>query len=161
MSLTPRRGLLFGIKCRRCRHDACVGRIVFSSCGGFGAECQELQAKISLIRTAIEPLEVAFAAIMKANGYKKAEEWGHRSQYWALNDDLSDLCLRETNLVDSMIKLQPKTPAGIAAVAAAFKADQNHFWKSPEADRDWDISLLPRFLDGLMDLGQRRPSPLC
>jgi hypothetical protein len=98
---------------------------------------------------------------MKANGYKKAEEWGRRSQYWALNDDLSDLCLRETNLVDSMIKLQPKTPAGIAAVAAAFKADQNHFWKSPEADRDWDISLLPRFLDGLMDLGQRRPSPLC
>jgi hypothetical protein len=97
----------------------------------------------------------------EANGYKKAEEWGHRSQYWALNDDLSDLCLRETNLVDSMIKLQPKTPAGIAAVAAAFKADQNHFWKSPEADRDWDISLLPRFLDGLMDLGQRRPSPLC
>jgi hypothetical protein len=78
-----------------------------------------------------------------------------------LNDDVSDLCLRETNLVDSMIKLQPKTPAGIAAVAAAFKADQNHFWKSPEADRDWDISLLPRFLDGLMDLGQRRPSPLC
>jgi hypothetical protein len=38
------------------------------------AECQELQAKLSLIRTAIEPLEVAFAAIMKANGYKKAEE---------------------------------------------------------------------------------------
>jgi hypothetical protein len=67
-------------------------------------EFQDLQAKTSLIRTALEPLEVAFAAIMKANGYKKAEEWGHRSEYWALNDELSDLCTRETNLVESMIK---------------------------------------------------------
>jgi|ERR1700733_11522170 hypothetical protein len=118
------------------------------------AELQVLRAKTSSIRTAIDPLEVAFAAIRKANGYKKAEEWGHQSEYWALNDELSDLCLSETNRVDSMIKLQPKTPAGIAVVAAAFKADQNHFWKKPEEDRDWEISLLTRFLDGLIDLGE-------
>ena len=71
-----------------------------------------------------------------------------------MNEELSDLCLRETNLVDSMIKLHPKTPAGIAAVAAAFKADQAHFWEKHESDRDWEISLLTRFLDGLIDLGQ-------
>ena len=65
------------------------------------------------LRTALEPLKVAFEAISKANGSKKAQEWGHQSEYWALNDELSDLCIRETNLVDSMIKLQPKTPAGI------------------------------------------------
>jgi hypothetical protein len=117
-------------------------------------EFQELQAKTSSIRTRIEPLQVAFEAISKANGYKKAEEWGHQSEYWALNDELSDLYIRETSLVDSMIKLQPKTPAGIAAVAAAFKADQDHFWKKPESDRDWEISLLTRFLDGLIGLGQ-------
>ena len=75
------------------------------------AELQVLRAKTSSIRTAIDPLEVAFAAIRKANGYKKAEEWGHQSEYWALNDELSDLCLSETNRVDSMIKLQPKTPS--------------------------------------------------
>jgi hypothetical protein len=59
------------------------------------AEFQELQAKTSSIRTGLEPLEVAFEAISKANGYKKAEEWGHQSEYWALNDELSDLCIRE------------------------------------------------------------------
>jgi hypothetical protein len=84
----------------------------------------------------------------------RANAWGHQSEYWALNEELSDLCIRETHLVDSMIKLQSKTPAGIAAVAAAFKADQDHFWKEPEPDRDWHISLLTRFLDGLIDLGQ-------
>jgi hypothetical protein len=118
------------------------------------AEFQELQAKTSAIRTRLEPLEVAFAAISKANGCEKAHEWGHQSEYWALNDELGELCIRETNLVDSMIKLRPKTPAGIAAVAAAFKADQDHFWKEPEADRDWEISLLTRFLDDLIELGQ-------
>jgi hypothetical protein len=35
------------------------------------AEFHELRAKTSLIRTALEPLEVAFAARTKANGYKK------------------------------------------------------------------------------------------
>jgi hypothetical protein len=72
----------------------------------------------------------------------------------ALLEELEALCLRETNLVDSMIKLRPKTLVGIAAVAAMFKADQAHFWKKPEADRDREISLLTRFLDGLIDLGQ-------
>jgi hypothetical protein len=89
-----------------------------------------LQATTSLIRTGLEPLKVAFEAISKANGPEKANEWGHQSEYWALIEELSDLCIRETNLVDSMIKLQPKTPAGIAAVAATFKADQAHFWKT-------------------------------
>jgi hypothetical protein len=25
-----------------------------------------------------------------------------------------------------------------------------HYWKDPENDRDWDIALLTRFLDGLI-----------
>jgi hypothetical protein len=62
--------------------------------------------------------------------------------------------IRLTNIVDSMIKLRPRKQLGIAAVAAAFKADQDHFWKEPEPDRNWEISLLTRFLDGLIDLGQ-------
>jgi hypothetical protein len=130
------------------RHDNEVDRKIID----LHAEFQELQVKITSLQTRIAPLEVAFAAIIKANGSGKAVEWGHQTEYWALNDELGDLCIRETNLVDSMIKLQPKTPAGIAAVAAVFKADQDHFWKEPEPDRDWDISLLTRFLDGLIDL---------
>jgi hypothetical protein len=96
------------------------------------AEFQELQVKITSLRTRIAPLEVAVAA---------------------LNDAISDLELRLTDLVDSMIKLRPRKPAAIAAVAAAFKADQDHFWKEPEPERDRDISLLTRCLDSLIDLG--------
>jgi hypothetical protein len=116
------------------------------------SEFQELKEKISSIQTRIEPLEAAYVAISKVNGYETAKKWGHQSEYWALNDELADLCVRETDLVDTMIKLRPKTLVGIAALATAFKADQDHFWKKPEPDRDWDISLLTRFLDGLIDL---------
>jgi hypothetical protein len=140
------------------QHDEAAGEN--SEILTLAAESRQLRVKISSIRMAFEPLEVAFEAIRKANGYKKAEEWGHQSEYWALVDELEDLYLRETNLVDSMIKLQPKTPAGIAAVAAAFKADQDHFWKNPESDRDWHISLLTRFLDGLIDPAKRPASPI-
>jgi hypothetical protein len=117
------------------------------------AEFQELQVKITSLRTRIAPLEVAVAAITKNDGAKKALIWGHQTEYWALNDEISDLELRLTDLVDSMIKLRPRKPAAIAAVAAAFKADQDHFWKEPEPERDRDISLLTRFLDSLIDLG--------
>jgi hypothetical protein len=118
------------------------------------AEFQELQPKISSVRKRLAPLEVAHDAIGMKHGFEKAAEWSTQSEHDALITDLSDLCLSETYLVDSMIKLQPKTLAGIAATAAAFKEDQAHFWKKPETDRDWEISLLTRFLDGLIDLGQ-------
>jgi len=59
-----------------------------------------------------------------------------------------------------MIKLRPTTRDGIAAVAAAFKGDQGHFCKEPEPDGDWKISLLTRFLDRLIELGQA-PSGSC
>ena len=79
-------------------------------------------------------------------------EWSFQSEHDAFITELSEKCERGTNLVDSMIQLLPKTLAGIAAVAAAFKEDQDHFWREPEQDRDWEISLLTRFLDGLINL---------
>jgi hypothetical protein len=121
------------------------------------AEFKQLQAKMSSIQTRFAPLSVAFAAIIKNDGAEKAMNWGRQSEYWALNDELSDLEGKSTYLVDSMIKLRPRKRLGIAAVAAAFKDNQSHFWKKPEPDRDWEISLLTRFLDSLIDLG---PTPL-
>jgi hypothetical protein len=118
------------------------------------AEFKQLQAKATSIRTRLKPLDVAFEAISKANGYEKAMNWSHQTEYWALNDEVSDLEIRLTNLVDSMIKLKPRKQLGIAAVASAFKADQDHFWKEPEPERNWEISLLTRFLDSLIDLSQ-------
>ena len=51
----------------------------------------------------------------------------------------------------SVAGLDPRKQLRIAAVASAFKAAQSHFWKEPEPERDWDISLLTRFLDWLID----------
>jgi hypothetical protein len=118
------------------------------------AEFKQLQAKASSIRTRLEPLNVAFAAITKNDGDKKALKWSHQTEYWTLSDEISDLELRLTNIVDSMITLRPRKQAGIAAIASAFKADADHFWKEPELDRDWEIYLLTRFLDSLIDLSQ-------
>ena len=118
------------------------------------AEFKQLRAKTSSIRTRFEPLEVAYAAIIKNDGAEKAFSWGHQSEYWALNDELSDIEDRLTNILDGMIKLRPRKQDEIAAVAAAFKDDQDHFWKKPKSDRDWEISLLTRLIDGLIDLVQ-------
>jgi hypothetical protein len=101
------------------------------------AEFEALLPKISSLETRIAPLVVAFGAISKRTGSKRLRNGARQSEHDALITELNALFLRETDLVDSMIKLQPKTPAGIAAVAAAFKADQDHFWKEPEPDRDW------------------------
>jgi hypothetical protein len=118
------------------------------------AEFKQLQAKASSIRTRLKPLNVAFAAITKNDGAKKTLNRSHQTEYRTLNDEISDLEMRLTNIVDSMITLRPRKQAGIAAIASAFKADQDHFWKEPELDRDWEIYLLTRFLDSLIDLSQ-------
>jgi hypothetical protein len=52
-----------------------------------------------------------------------------------------------------MLELGPKTPSSIAAVASALKDGVlDHLWDKPEDDRDWDVELLTRFLDGLIAL---------
>jgi hypothetical protein len=118
------------------------------------AEFLQLRAKLPTLGKRFAPLRVAFGSILKLNGFEAAAAWSKETEYDALNHEISDLNLRATDLVDSMIKLQPKTLAGIAATAAAFKEDQANFWEEPEPDRDWEISLLTRFLDGLIDLGK-------
>jgi hypothetical protein len=98
-------------------------------------------------------LQVASEAIGYVKGFNFLVAWSAESGFKALNKEFSDLSERATYLVERIIKLGPRTRAGIAAVAASFKADQRHFWKEPEPDRDWEISLLTRFIDGLIECG--------
>jgi hypothetical protein len=52
-----------------------------------------------------------------------------------------------------MLQLGPKTPSSIAAVALSLKEEVlNHLWEAPKDNRDWDVELLTRFLDGLIAL---------
>jgi hypothetical protein len=68
-----------------------------------------------------------------------------------LSAEIGALNERAGVLVEHMISLRPDTQAGITAVAASFKENQHHFWKELEADRDWDVELLTRFIDGLIE----------
>jgi hypothetical protein len=46
-----------------------------------------------------------------------------------------------------MIALGPKTPRGIAAVAATLKEDGlGGYWDEPDEDPDWSKMLVTRFL---------------
>jgi hypothetical protein len=45
-----------------------------------------------------------------------------------------------------------KTPGRIIATAKSLKEDPlDHLWVEPEKDRDWDVMLLTRFIDGLIE----------
>ncbi len=118
------------------------------------AEFQQVQAAILPVRSQFEPLKFAFGVILQAKGYDSAKEWGSKSRYWSGVDEIAKLEERASHLTERMIALRPKTLSGIAAVAATIKEDQCHFWKEPEKDRDWDVVLVTRFIDGLIELAQ-------
>jgi hypothetical protein len=115
------------------------------------AEFLQLRAAIESVEPRCRPLQEAFEAIFRVQGWNAAEVWSKESDYGALEKEVANLRERATYLVERMIKLGPRTRAGIAAVAASFKVDQRHFWKEPEPDRDWEISLLTRFIDSLIE----------
>jgi hypothetical protein len=115
------------------------------------AEFQQLMATRGPLNKRVKPLQAAFYAVGKLNGFEGADAWGHESEFWAVNDEIAVLDERVAELVERMILLRPKTPAGIAAVAASIREDQRHFWKEPEIDRNWDVSLVTRFIDGLIE----------
>jgi hypothetical protein len=110
-------------------------------------------AKIMQMRPQWEALCAASGLIFKERGIDAAIEWEKNSGGRSVNDENNRLEERATNLVERMIELRPRTRAGIAAVAACFKADQDHLWKDPEPDRDWEVSLVTRFIDGLIECG--------
>jgi hypothetical protein len=53
-----------------------------------------------------------------------------------------------------MIALRPKTLAGIIAIARSLKEEAlDTYWDEPDEDRDWDVMLVTRFIDGLIECG--------
>jgi hypothetical protein len=98
-----------------------------------------------------------FTRIVCESGYETARVWGEQSGFSTLDSQLDELNSRANAIVESMISLRPKTLAGVGAVAATMKEDAlNQYWDKPEEDRDFDVSLITRFLDGLIELGQMR-----
>jgi hypothetical protein len=114
-------------------------------------EFLQLQAKRGPLAMRHAPLAIAFNAIGKLSGFEAANAWGNESGFNALDREIADLDERAGGLVERMISMLPKTRAGIAAVATSIKEDQYHLWKEPDEDRDWDVALVTRFIDGLVE----------
>jgi hypothetical protein len=119
------------------------------------AEFLELQAKMAPLKKRSAPLNVAFGSILKLNGFEAAAAWNKESGCDALNREIAGLSQRASELEERMIVLRPNTLAGVTAVAAILKDYAlSEYWKEPEEDRDWDVEILTRFLDSLIELGQ-------
>jgi hypothetical protein len=112
-----------------------------------------LQAAIESVESRYQPLDIAFEAIVHMQGVNAAKVWAAESGCGALSKEADNLHDRANNLFGRMVDLRPSTQAGIAAVAASIKDELQDFWKDPEPDRDWEISLFTRFIDGLIECG--------
>jgi hypothetical protein len=68
-------------------------------------------------------------------------------------EEIDEIDKCTSRIVERMLELGPKTPASIAVLAETLKGEVlGHHWEQPEDDRDWDVLLLTRFLDGLINL---------
>jgi hypothetical protein len=123
------------------------------------AEVLALRAEFELLDATREPLieqvdalSLSFTQRVREGGYKTALIWGEQSGFLSLEDQLEALDLRANDIMESMIALRPKTLAGLAALAATMKEDAlRSYWNKPDEDRDWDVMLVTRFLDGLIE----------
>jgi hypothetical protein len=94
-----------------------------------------------------------FTRIVRESGYETARVWGEQSGFSTLDSQLDELNSRANAIVERMVALRPRTSAGLAAVAATMKEDALwRHWDKPEENRDWDVMLITRFLDGLIAL---------
>jgi hypothetical protein len=74
-----------------------------------------------------------------------------RAQLAAMDEMTSSTSVKLSRLAERMLDLGPTTPAGIAAVAATLREDNlAHYWEKPARDRDYDVELVTRFIDGLI-----------
>jgi hypothetical protein len=132
------------------------------------AELLALRAEFERLEVTRQPLvertnELSwnFTQMVCESGYETARVWGERSGYWSLIDQLEALDSRATAIVERMVALRPKTSAGLAALAATMKEDAlNAYWNKPDEDREWEVMLITRFLDGLIESGQARGDAL-
>jgi hypothetical protein len=95
-----------------------------------------------------------FTQMVRESGYETARVWGEQSSLFSLENQLDALDSRVNDIMEGMIALRPKTLAGLAALAATMKDDAlSSYWNKPDEDRDWDVMLITRFIDGLIESG--------
>jgi hypothetical protein len=87
-----------------------------------------------------------------SEGWETACAWATASGHNERVEEQNRLSAPLSRIIERMVALKPKTVAGIAAIAVVLRADAlSSWWSKPERDRDWDIELVTRFLDGLIE----------
>jgi hypothetical protein len=121
-------------------------------------EFERLQAIRLPLKKTYRPQQLLFDEIGDERGWDAANAWGEQSGFWEINDQVADVDLSMGSLVERMIALRPKSLAGIIAIARSLKEEPlDTYWDEPDEDRDWDVMLVTRFLDVLIEIGQPRP----
>ena len=92
----------------------------------------------------------------RESGHEAARVWSEKNIPWTLLDrQLEELDSRANVILERMVALRPRTLAGLAALAATMKEDAlGSYWNKPDEDRDWDVMLITRFIDGLIEVGR-------
>jgi len=117
------------------------------------AEIEDLKVKRRPLEDTANALYQSFERTIREDGFEAARAWGNRVGLDPKLEEIEQIDRRAGHLIERMLELGPKTPASIAAVASALKDEAlSHHWDKPGDDRDWDVALLTRFLDGLIAL---------
>jgi hypothetical protein len=117
------------------------------------AEIEELKVQRRPLKDTADALYQSFEHTIREDGFEAARAWGNSVGLDPKLEEIEQIDRRAGHLIERMLKLGPKTPASIAAVASVLKEEVlDHLWDKPEDDRDWDVELLTRFLDGLIAL---------
>jgi hypothetical protein len=115
------------------------------------AEFERLTVARGPLARAADGLGATFNAIVLDEGYGAAAAWSKKVNLDPILEALEELNLHADRNTEQMIALEPKTPSGIAAVAATLKEDGlGDYWDTSDRDRDWDKILISGFLDALI-----------
>jgi hypothetical protein len=119
------------------------------------AEFERMEVTRQPLTEQTNELSWQFTQMVRENGYETTRVWAEQSGFRSLENQLEALDSRANDIMEGMIALRPKTLAGLAALAATMKEDAlSSYWNKPDEDRDWDVMLIARFLDGLIEVGQ-------
>jgi hypothetical protein len=128
------------------------------------AEILALRAEFVRLNDVFQPLnEVAldendaFQVRIEAIGWEAACAWSQATGHEGRNVTIEQIGVELGRLVERMLDLGPTTVAGIAAVGATLREDAlSDYWNEPVRDRDWDVQLVTRFIDGLIAAAEGR-----
>jgi hypothetical protein len=114
-------------------------------------EIEDLKVKRGPLEDTANALYQSFELTIREDGFEAARAWSNKVGLDPQLEKIEQLDGRAGRVIEQMLEIGPKTPASIAALAWALKEETlGHHWDAPEGDRDWDVLLLTRFLDGLI-----------